>query len=421
MAESNVLLTPVQELAPGRVAAIREDVIQAAVSIAASGLGKPVDQLVVRDIRAYNDLGFGNNTDYMATATSTDVWGTFKTSDAYVTTAASSGAYYDAIADNTTMADNRYIVLYGIRDRRISRPTTRNADVSALKFTIGVGDRCIWDVTKCEAYRDAIAGITPSAVVIPPLAPYQISCYLMAGSTEPGLQLMGVVVEPVGLTIVPSSLTLSKEERAGKISGARQVQSIPVAELAPGAVTKLRNDAIADVLAMASSELGLPEDKLVVRDLRPYSDLAWCTTTNVVTSALTTDRWDATSDDSKVYGQFVGCVTAASTTMANERFVVITGVRDMRLCQTTAIEPTLSMIKINVGGNDQCLWDLCNMYAYPLSMAAVCPRGIIIPQDTDYQIYLYGGLSDDGGSTNVAQYIQLEGVVVERKGKVLSP
>jgi len=38
---------------------------------------------------------------------------------------------------------------------------------------------------------------------------------------------------------------------------------------------KLRDDVIADVLAMASSELGLSEDKLVVRDLRLYSDLAW--------------------------------------------------------------------------------------------------------------------------------------------------
>jgi len=62
-----------------------------------------------------------------------------------------------------------------------------------------------------------------------------------------------------------------------------------------------------------------------------------------------------------------------------------------------------------------------NMYAYPNAMAAVSPSAIIIPQNTGFQIYVYGGLSDDGASTDVAQYIVLEGVVVEPRGKVLSP
>lgn len=200
-----------------------------------------------------------------------------------------------------------------------------------------------------------------------------------------------------------------------------QTQLVPVKELTPGAVSSIRNGVIDQVVTIASAELNkLPED-LVVRDLRPFSDLAWCTTTNAVTAALTTDTWIATSDDSLVYGSFVGCVTSGSTTMANNRWVAIYGVKDMRACLTTVIEPALSLIKFNVGGNDRAIWDLFSMYAYPDAMAAISPSAVIIPQNTDYQIYLYGGLSSDGGSTDVAQYIVLEGVVVEPKGKVLSP
>lgn len=203
MAASNILLTPTQELAPGQVAAIRNAVIDAVVAKASSELSLPEDNLVVRDIRAYDDLGFGNNLAYMASVTATNVWGTFKSSDGYIATAANPGQYNNAIADNTTMADNRYVALYGVRDWRISRPTVNDADVSLIKFNIGSADRVIWDLTKCEAYKNFIAGITSSPVLIPPLAPYQISCYLVAGGTEVCLQLMGFVVEPVGILIVP--------------------------------------------------------------------------------------------------------------------------------------------------------------------------------------------------------------------------
>ncbi|MBW2559620.1 MAG: hypothetical protein JRE40_02070 [Deltaproteobacteria bacterium] len=203
MAFTNTILTPVQELAAGQVSAIRNAVIDAVVRKASRELALPEEKLVVRDIRAYDDLGFGNNTDYMASATATNVWGTFKSTDSYVTSAAGGGAFCDAIPDNTTMADDRYVALYGVRDWRIARPTIPANNVSLIRFTIGVADRCIWDLTKCEAYKNFIAGITPSAVVIPPKAPYQISPYLIADSIQVCLQLMGVVVEPVGILVTP--------------------------------------------------------------------------------------------------------------------------------------------------------------------------------------------------------------------------
>jgi len=200
---ANTVLTPIQELAPGQVSAIRNGVIDAVVKKASKELSLPENKLVVRDIRAYDDLGFGNNTDYSATATITNVWGTFVSgTTTYVLSAASTG-YVDAIADNKTMGDDRYVVLFGVRDWRICRPTTIDYQVGLVKFEIGNADKAIWDVTKCEAYKNYIAGITSSAIVIPPNAPYQIQCFLIASGVALHLQLMGVVVEPVGLVITP--------------------------------------------------------------------------------------------------------------------------------------------------------------------------------------------------------------------------
>ena len=206
MAVSNVTLTPISELAPGQVSAIRNSIITAVVDKAATEQSLPRNKLVVRDIRAYTDLGFGNNTDYMATATSTDVWGTFESTDTYIVDG-TGGAYRDAIADNTTMADQRYVCIYGVRDMRCAiegaAPHIAIQDASLIKFDIGNADRVIWDISKIECYRYSPVGITPTAVVIPPLAPYQISVFLIAGGDEIYLQLMGFVVEPVGLLITP--------------------------------------------------------------------------------------------------------------------------------------------------------------------------------------------------------------------------
>ena len=203
---------------------------------------------------------------------------------------------------------------------------------------------------------------------------------------------------------------------------AAQTQLIPVAELAPGEVARIRNEAIDRVLKMASTELNLPLNKLIVRDIRPYTDIKWCTDTSAVTSALTEDEWIATSDDSNIYGSFTyGLVVSGSTTMADERWVVIWGVKDMRMSLATPVERAISLIKINVGGNDRVIWDLMNFQCYPNAMAGICPSPVVIPQNDDFQIYVYGGVSNDGGGADVIQYIVLDGAVIEPVGKVLSP
>ncbi|GAJ18620.1 unnamed protein product, partial [marine sediment metagenome] len=117
---ANVVLTPIQELPPGRVSEIRNKAIAQVVALAAKELSLSPGELLVRDIRPFSDLGFGNNLDYMATVTSTDVWGTMKDTDAYVLTPATPGVYCDAIPDGSAMADQRYICIYGVRDMRTS-------------------------------------------------------------------------------------------------------------------------------------------------------------------------------------------------------------------------------------------------------------------------------------------------------------
>jgi len=418
MAEANVLLTPTQELAPGQVSAIRNATIEAVVNKASRELGLPKDRLVVRDIRAYDDLGFGRNTDYSATAIVSNIWGSFQHTTTTYSVSGSAGDYRDAIPDSTTMADNRYVGLYGVRDYRVSRAATKAQEVSLIKFNIGAADRTIWDLSECEAYKSYIAGVTPSPVVIPPLAPYQISPYLIGGSAELAVQLMGFVVEPAGMTITPFS---------DKVGAVAQTHLIPTMELAPGSVSAIRNSVIAEVLKQVSEQLRLPEDKLVVRDIRPYADLYWCSNTadSIFSTAISNERWDAELDATNAYADastdFFDVILSTYTSMANERWVVIYGVKDARACLSTIVEPRITLIKFTVGGNDRAIWDIQCKDAYPNAMAAVSPSAIVIPQNTDYQIAIQPAFSGNASADNVQEYITLEGVVIEPMGKLLSP
>ena len=200
-----------------------------------------------------------------------------------------------------------------------------------------------------------------------------------------------------------------------------QTQLIPVAELTPGSVAAIRNEVTKRLVGIVSAELNVSPDKLVVRDIRPYSDIGWCTNTDAVQVALTEDYWEAQSDDAKVGGAYGACVSTSLNTMADNRWVAIYGVKDMRMGIATPIEQGVGSIKFNVGGNDRAIWDLQNMQCYRDDLAAVSPSAIIIPQNDTFQIYLYGCLSNDKGSVDVVQYIVLEGIVVEPVGKVLSP
>jgi len=196
---------------------------------------------------------------------------------------------------------------------------------------------------------------------------------------------------------------------------------IPVAELSPGAVAKIRNDTIAVVLAKVSAEIGMPTEKLVVRDIRPFTDLGWATGATIATAVSTENHWDFSLDDSETEGAFTDLNSTSYQTMADQRFIVIYGVKDRRMALATPIVQAMSELRITTGGNVRAIWDLQKMQAYPSKMAAVTNSPVIIPQNTDYQLAGYNGISDDGGSSDVVSYIMLEGFVVEPMGRVLSP
>lgn len=203
---------------------------------------------------------------------------------------------------------------------------------------------------------------------------------------------------------------------------ARQILTIPVAELAPGAIAAIRNEIIGILMARASRELNKSPEQLIVRDLRPLDDIGWATHDDIGTTALDENEWIFESDDSKNQGTFTAMVSSDYDEMGDDRYVAIYGVKDMRMSLSSPIAQALSMLKFNVGGNDKVIWDLQNMQAYPNALAAVCPSpGVIIPPSTAFQIYGYGCLSDGTTATDIDCYIVLEGIVVEPKGKVLSP
>ncbi len=211
-------------------------------------------------------------------------------------------------------------------------------------------------------------------------------------------------------------------------------QLIPLDELTPGAVGAIRNTVIEAIVAKASKELNIPSEQLVVRDVRPATDLQLYA---AGTTDSTVDEWgyDATTTSASAFTPVNG-----SKTMGNQRYVALFGVRDLRKgigVHTTAMslfEATtlmgdatsasvpivpgqmVSLIKINVGGADKVIWDLTGMEAYD-NPVAFTPSAVIIPQNSTFNIYYYFKTTCAG----IRAYLQLVGVVVEPRGKVVSP
>lgn len=202
--------------------------------------------------------------------------------------------------------------------------------------------------------------------------------------------------------------------------GAALTHLIPVSELAPGAISFIRNEVLKDLLARASKQLSLPEDKLVVRDLRWVEDLQAYSSG---TTASTINDWLFTTAATTVTG-FI--TVTGDKTMGDERFVALYGVKDLRrvydvkqAAATTGavLSQVVSLIKIAVGGGDKVIWDLSKLQVYPESLAGFTPSAVIIPQNSAFNISIYKA----NGVASVIANIVLEGLVVEPRGKVISP
>lgn len=219
---------------------------------------------------------------------------------------------------------------------------------------------------------------------------------------------------------------------------ATQTQLIPIQEMTPGAVGAIRNQVINNLVAQVSRELGLPADKLVVRDIRPLLDLAMY---GEAAATATSERWGYVAT-----GTTIGFTTVTGAgTMGDQRYVAIYGVRDRGIMRgasgsatissaTAAIgiaspggyKQVISLIKINVGGADKVIWDISGVRAYTDAAVAFSPSAVVIPQNASFNIYYYRQGSIEVGIetapvTDEICWLQLVGVTVEPRGKVISP
>ena len=206
---------------------------------------------------------------------------------------------------------------------------------------------------------------------------------------------------------------------------------VPIQEMAPGAVTAIRSGVINALVAQAARELSVPASQLVVRDIRPYSDLQMY---NLTTTDSTSEKWGYMTTTAAI-GYIA--VNAATKTMSDQRYVALFGVRDVHgwavsgaatipVVGVAPNAPTVSLIKVNVGGGDKALWDVTGMYAYQEARAAFTQGAVVIPQNATYVIsyYFKGTLAAGAVGAPVADsiaWLQLVGVVVEPRGKVISP
>lgn len=205
---------------------------------------------------------------------------------------------------------------------------------------------------------------------------------------------------------------------------ATKIHLIPLSEMSPGAAGAIRNQVIDSVVAQASRELALSPEKLVVRDVRPLSDLAMY---EVLTTALAQDDW-IYCPTTTVANAWTA-VTANPATMADNRYVAIWGVRNGLPYSGSVAGGTagvagdvspytdINLIRINVGGSDKVIWDITCTQLDRNGHVAFSPSAVIIPQNATYTIFYKRAhiLAD------VISHVQLIGVCVEPRGLVLTP
>lgn len=171
-----------------------------------------------------------------------------------------------------------------------------------------------------------------------------------------------------------------------------QTQLIPASELAAGQAAFIRNEVIKKVVAMAVAKLNQLDSDIVVRDIRPKADLDY-----------TYEDWgESTGSTANDYE------TMSTGTMGDQRWMAIYGVK---------VDPdslSCSMLKFNVGGGDKVIWQLQSLGARD-DYVGLTPFGIIIPPNTPYTISRYVR------SVSAIANIMLKGVVIEPRGKVVSP
>ncbi len=174
-----------------------------------------------------------------------------------------------------------------------------------------------------------------------------------------------------------------------------QVQLIPASELAPGQAAAIRNQAITQLLSDASKYTNYQQDKLIVRDIRPIAttgDLDYTYEDWSETTGATTNTWE----------------TMTTGTNVDQRWIGIYGVK---------IDPdsnAITALRFNIGGSDRVIWVLQSLGEED-GYTGFCPSVIMIPPNAPYTISRWVR-----SVTSIDKTV-LKGIVVEPRGKVLSP
>ena len=200
----------------------------------------------------------------------------------------------------------------------------------------------------------------------------------------------------------------------------------PIKELATGQLSAIRNSVQDGVVAKASKELNIPEDKLIVREIRPYTDLGMYTVTTVLATARSSacgDGWGSFLHGGSIVvsaasgGSYVSTCTA-SKTIADDTYIAVYGIRDGRggqILSNTIPANAVTLIKFTIGNADRTIWDLTKAQLYYDGAVAVSSAAIIMPPLAPIVIYFYLH------ANSIELQLQLMGFVVEPIGKVITP
>ncbi len=178
-------------------------------------------------------------------------------------------------------------------------------------------------------------------------------------------------------------------------NSASQIQLIPASELAPGNAAAIRNQAVQELLNEASKATNYAPDRMVVRDIRPIAttgDLDYTYEDWAETTGATANTWE----------------TMSTGTNVDQRWIGFYGVK---------IDPessAITAIRFNIGGADRVIWQIQSLTEND-GYVGLCPSGVVMPPNAPYTISRWVR-----SITSVDKTV-LKGIVVEPRGKVLSP
>ena len=175
---------------------------------------------------------------------------------------------------------------------------------------------------------------------------------------------------------------------------AAQVHLIPINELSVAEIGAIRNQTIAGIVQKASVEWKLTAEQIVVREIRPATDLDF-----------------STEDWFEVTGATINAYETMTTgNMGDQQYLVIYGVKDDGL-------PAVTLLRFNIGGGDRAIWNLQGLYAVNGNDDRIgfSPSAIIVPPRNPYTISRYVRL------IRSPSHLILKGVIVENRGRTLTP